>query len=76
LGRFRRTVTLVGPGLASAEAKSIEVPANQETEVADLGFVLAKDIAPGRHVFRLRIDTGTDLDPSDAFVIVDVEKPE
>jgi glyoxylase-like metal-dependent hydrolase (beta-lactamase superfamily II) len=76
LERFRRTVTLVGPGLASAETKSIEVPANQETEVADVGFVLAKDIAPGRHVFRLRIDSDTDLDPSDAFVIVDVDKPE
>lgn len=68
------TVTIEGPGIAVPLVKKLEVAANGTAKQFYPTFTLRKDIAPGRHVYRVRAESEAGIDPADAFVLVDVEK--
>lgn len=65
------TVTLRGRGLTKDQ--TWEFAAASGTLRQDLTFTLSDAVRPGRHVFALTAITGGRLDPSDAFLVVDVQ---
>jgi hypothetical protein len=65
------TVTLEGRGLTKDQTWALEVPSG--TLRQSVAMNLSETIPAGRHVFALRAIAGAQLDPSDAFVVVDVE---
>jgi glyoxylase-like metal-dependent hydrolase (beta-lactamase superfamily II) len=66
-------VTLQGHGETADQEWSLEVPA-AGTARREVSIQLGDTVAPGRHVFALRVAEGDTVDPSDAFVAVDVER--
>jgi glyoxylase-like metal-dependent hydrolase (beta-lactamase superfamily II) len=68
----RLTVELSGHGEPVDQTWVLEAPAKGTVRRA-VTFRLGDRLSEGRHVFPLRVMEGTALDPSDAFVAVDVE---
>jgi glyoxylase-like metal-dependent hydrolase (beta-lactamase superfamily II) len=66
------TVALEGRGLTVDQTWQVEVPAGGEVR-RDFRAPLAEKVPIGRHVFILRATEGGRVDPSDAFVAVDVK---
>jgi len=65
------TITLAGRGLTPDQAWTIAVPPGQTRE-QEISLKLAMTIAPGRHVFPLRILEENEPSQIDAFLAVDV----
>jgi glyoxylase-like metal-dependent hydrolase (beta-lactamase superfamily II) len=66
-------VALEGRGLATDATWDVDVPANA-TARQEVSVKLGDKLAPGRHVFALRVTEGDKVDGCDAFVAVDVER--
>lgn len=64
-------VALEGRGLTPGQTWNLDAPTG--TLRQPITLTLAERIAAGRHVFTLRGVAGDRLDPSDAFVVIDVE---
>jgi glyoxylase-like metal-dependent hydrolase (beta-lactamase superfamily II) len=71
LPREKMTVTLEGRGLTKDQSWDLDVPTGTLRQAVSLQ--LSGTIAVGRHVFILSTVKGDRLDPSDAFLVVDVE---
>jgi glyoxylase-like metal-dependent hydrolase (beta-lactamase superfamily II) len=69
--RRKLSVTLEGRGLAKDERWEVEVAPGGSARRA-VRVRLGEKLAPGRHVFALRVAEGDVQDPGDAFVAVDV----
>jgi hypothetical protein len=69
--REKMTVTLTGLGLTKDQTWDLDVPNGTLRQA--ISVPLPASIAAGRHVFTLRAVVGGQLDPSDAFFVVDVE---
>jgi len=65
-------VTLLGRGLFPDQVVECAAPA-QGTVRKPVSLRLGKDVAPGRHVFNLRVQEAGAIQGPDAFLIVDVE---
>jgi glyoxylase-like metal-dependent hydrolase (beta-lactamase superfamily II) len=65
-------IELQGRGETGDQAWALDVPPGG-TARRDVTLGLGGELAPGRHVFALRVTDGDSADPSDAFVAVDVE---
>ncbi len=70
--REKLTVTLQGRGLTKDQTWEIEVPTGTLRQPVSL--TLNENIAPGRHVLIVEAGGANRLDPSDAFLVVDVER--
>jgi glyoxylase-like metal-dependent hydrolase (beta-lactamase superfamily II) len=70
--REKLTVTLEGRELTKDQTWDLEAPAG--TLRQNVALTLSETIPAGRHVFVLRAVSGGQLDPSDAFLVVDVER--
>jgi glyoxylase-like metal-dependent hydrolase (beta-lactamase superfamily II) len=66
------TVALEGRSLTPDQTWTLEVPAGGSAR-RDVTLRLGDKLSAGRHVFALRATEGARVDPSDAFVVVDVE---
>jgi glyoxylase-like metal-dependent hydrolase (beta-lactamase superfamily II) len=64
-------VALEGRGLTADQAWDLDLPTTGVSRQA-ITLRLNTRIEPGRHIFALRVNEGTTLDASDAFVVVDV----
>lgn len=71
-GKTRLAVSLEGRGLVADQAWDVEVGAGG-TVRRDFTLTLPARLAAGRHVLTLRVHEGGRLDPSDAFLAVDIE---
>jgi glyoxylase-like metal-dependent hydrolase (beta-lactamase superfamily II) len=69
--REKLAVTLEGRGLTKDQTWDLDVPAGTLRQAVTLR--LGDGIAAGRHVFTLRPLAGGQLEPSDAFFVVDVD---
>jgi hypothetical protein len=66
------SVTLEGHGLTKDQTWDLDVPAGSLRRSVDM--TLSEAMGAGRHVFTLRAVSGGQLDASDAFLVVDVER--
>lgn len=66
------SVTLEGRGLTKDQTWELDVATG--TLRRDIAVPLGERIAAGRRVFVVRVVQGEQLEPSDAFVVVDVER--
>lgn len=66
------TVTLEGRGLTKDQTWAVDAPTG--TLRKSVTLTLRDAIGAGRHVFALRTVSGEQLDASDAFLVVDVER--
>jgi glyoxylase-like metal-dependent hydrolase (beta-lactamase superfamily II) len=69
--REKMTLTLEGRGLTKDQTWDLDVPTGTLRHPVSLN--LSDQIPPGRHVLPLQALTDGNVDPSDAFLIVDVE---
>src|SRR5262249_10586494 len=69
--REKVTVTLEGRGLTKDQTWELGVPTGTLRQA--INVPLSDRLGAGRHVFTLRAVTGGQLEPSDAFFVVDVE---
>jgi glyoxylase-like metal-dependent hydrolase (beta-lactamase superfamily II) len=65
-------VTLEGRGLMPDRSWQVEAPAGQ-TVRRDFSLSVPESLSSGRHIWTLRCDVGEELDPSDAFLGIDLE---
>ena len=65
------TVTLDGRGLTKSQTWNLEPPPGMLRQ--SVAVPLAETMPSGRHIFTLRTVNGEQLDPSDAFFVVDVD---
>ncbi len=63
---------LEGRGLTPDQTWALDVPAG-ETIRREVALRLADQLPTGRHVFVLRVVEGDRVDPSDAFIVADIE---
>ncbi len=65
------TVTLEGRGLTKSQTWNLEIPPGMVRR--SVAIPLSETTPSGRHVFALHVVTGGQVDPSDAFFVVDVD---
>jgi hypothetical protein len=66
------TVRLEGRGPIGDQSWELDVPGGQ-TVRREVSLRLADKLSAGRQVFLLQVRTGEEPDPSDAFLVIDVE---
>ena len=71
--KLKLVVALEGRGLTAEQAWTLDVPPGGSTRQA-LTIRVGADVAAGRQVFPLRVANGAELDASDAFMVIDVDK--
>ncbi len=67
----KQRITLEGRGIVADQTWDVDVAPGSHRRAVTM--TLPATIRPGRHVFTLRATDGVTLDPSDAFLVLDVE---